>query len=131
MKVLIPVDGSPASIRAPKFAIDQLPKASFVIVNDRPLLSYATAEVLKVISRSAFDLPTAIFSAGPHVQNVPMPKHFLTSHVSGNAAKPEVSSISCHICVQHQELCAFLPVAAAVEQCATALGDGLQQLAEQ
>lgn len=32
MKVLIPVDGSPASIRALKLAIDQLPKASFVIV---------------------------------------------------------------------------------------------------
>lgn len=33
MKVLIPFDGSPASIRALKLAIDQLPKASFVIVN--------------------------------------------------------------------------------------------------
>ena len=33
LKVLIPVDGSPASIRALKLAIDQLPKASFVIVN--------------------------------------------------------------------------------------------------
>jgi nucleotide-binding universal stress UspA family protein len=33
LKVLVPVDGSPASIRALKFAIGQLPKASFVIVN--------------------------------------------------------------------------------------------------
>ena len=33
MKILIPVDGSPASIQALKLAIDQLPKASFVIVN--------------------------------------------------------------------------------------------------
>ena len=33
MKVLIPVDGSPASIRALKLALDQLPKANFVIVN--------------------------------------------------------------------------------------------------
>lgn len=31
--MLIPIDGSPASIRALKLAIDQLPKASFVIVN--------------------------------------------------------------------------------------------------
>jgi nucleotide-binding universal stress UspA family protein len=36
MKVLVPVDGSPASIRAVKLAIDQvktLPGASLVIVN--------------------------------------------------------------------------------------------------
>lgn len=33
MKILIPVDGSPASIRALNLAIDQLPKANFVIVN--------------------------------------------------------------------------------------------------
>ena len=33
MKILIPVDGSPASTQALKLAIDQLPKASFVIVN--------------------------------------------------------------------------------------------------
>lgn len=33
MKVLIPFDGSPASMRALKLAIDQLPKAGFVIVN--------------------------------------------------------------------------------------------------
>jgi nucleotide-binding universal stress UspA family protein len=47
MKILVPVDGSPASIRAIKLAIDQVktvPGASLVIVNVQNLATLGLAE---------------------------------------------------------------------------------------
>jgi nucleotide-binding universal stress UspA family protein len=47
MKILVPVDGSPASIRAIKLAIDQvttIPEASLVIVNVQNLATLSLAE---------------------------------------------------------------------------------------
>lgn len=47
MKILVPVDGSPASIRAVKLAIDQMktvPGASLVVVNVQNLAVFGLAE---------------------------------------------------------------------------------------